>query len=398
MNNKYFCLIGRDSHDNEQRELSPGTSRLLSEKLHTLNYTSFLLKVRDSFLGIERGENYYEHKVSPRSFFYCPLIVSDGKPDAAAVWGECGFYGGGREFRYAHFYLDDYREITPRELVSRVFTSEFLDGDAITALFDRNRKEIPEPAADCCAYDSDYSPEIRDADRMLVCEAAEKLCDGKTVVIKLGKTGDFNCAAHDLLGQIISLLPGEFRKQIGFATYLQPRQIRSFASQSNNLRLIIVDSDVDFSEIGELPNFCLMTQSGEHTSGELYEFWSRLSFSERELQAERFVVTRRRIPGAKLLAELSGLYKKDGLLPEPAEKPETEPVKETLNEIEEAKNVSADTAEIKTVSDQKKADSEIPEGFGERIGWFLRQNEVKMIAAAASLIALFIGFAVGKII
>lgn len=400
MKNKFFCLIGRDSHDNEQRELSQGTSRLFSEKLHTLNYSGFLLKVRDTFLGIERGENYFEHKVSPRSFFYCPLVVSDGKPDAASVWGECGFYGGGREFRYAHFYLDNYSELNPRELVSRIFTSNFLDGEKITALFDRDRRVDPELTADNCVYDSNYSPEIRDADRMLVCEAAENLCNCKTVVIKLGKTSDFNCAARELIEQIISLLPGEFRKQIGFATYLQPKQIRSFASQSNNLRLIIVDNDFDYSEIGNLPNFCLMIQSGEHTSGELYEFWSRLSYSERELQAERFLATgHHRVSGAKLLTELSYLYKNNGLLPEPEEKSESEQMNVTADKADEIKKVPPHSTETHNVNfDDTESVSEMPAKFQERLVCFLRHKEVKIIAAASSLAALIIGFILGKII
>lgn len=388
MKNEFYCLIGRDSRDNEQRELSPGTSRFFSEKLHTLNYTNFLLKVRDGFLGIERGEGYYEHKVSPRSFFYCPLTVSDGKPDAAAVWGECGFYGGGREFRYAHFYLDNYRDITPRELLCRVFTSEFLDGDSITAIFDRDRKAIPEPGA-ASDYDENFAPEILGEDRALVCEICEKLCDGSTVVVKLGRTGDFNKAARGLLVQIMSLLPGEFRKQIGFATYLQPKQIKAVAPQSNNLRLIIADSDVEPGELEGTPNLSLLEQNGVRRSGELYEYWSRLSFSERELQAERFKASKKRIPGAKLLCELARLYKENGLLPEPVEQ----------------NTVCSDNHEAHTESAKAQADpvetarkDAPPENSSLRSGWFLAQKEVRMIAAAAALIGLLVGLLIGKLI
>ena len=388
MKNEFYCLIGRDSRDNEQRELSPGTSRFFSEKLHTLNYTNFLLKVRDGFLGIERGEGYYEHKVSPRSFFYCPLTVSDGKPDAAAVWGECGFYGGGREFRYAHFYLDNYRDITPRELLCRVFTSEFLDGDSITAIFDRDRKAIPEPGA-ASDYNENFAPEIPGEDRALVCEICEKLCDGSTVVVKLGRTGDFNKAARGLLVQIMSLLPGEFRKQIGFATYLQPKQIKAVAPQSNNLRLIIADSDVELGELDGTPNLSLLEQNGARQSGELYEYWSRLSFSERELQAERFKASKKRIPGAKLLCELARLYKENGLLPEPVEQD----------------TVCSDNHEAHTESAKEQADpvetarkDAPPENSSPRSGWFLAQKEVRMIAAAAALIGLLVGLLIGKLI
>lgn len=388
MKNEFYCLIGRDSRDNEQRELSPGTSRFFSEKLHTLNYTNFLLKVRDGFLGIERGEGYYEHKVSPRSFFYCPLTVSDGKPDAAAVWGECGFYGGGREFRYAHFYLDNYRDITPRELLCRVFTSEFLDGDSITAIFDRDRKAIPEPGA-ASDYDENFAPEIPGEDRALVCEICEKLCDGSTVVVKLGRTGDFNKAARGLLVQIMSLLPGEFRKQIGFATYLQPKQIKAVAPQSNNLRLIIADSDVELGELEGTPNLSLLEQNGARQSGELYEYWSRLSFSERELQAERFKASKKRIPGAKLLCELARLYKENGLLPEPVEQDTV------CSDNHEAHTESA-KAQVDPVETARK--DAPPENSSLRSGWFLAQKEVRMIAAAAALIGLLVGLLIGKLI
>ena len=370
MKNANFCLIGRDSHDNEQRELSPGANRFFSEQLNTLNYTNFLLKVRENFLCTERGEDYFAHKVSPKSFFCCPLTVSDGKPDAATVWGECGFYGGGREFRYAQFYMEDYQKLPPREYIDRVFTSEFSDGEALTALFDRDRKAHPEPEINA-SYRENFEPEINESDRALVCEVCEKLCGGKTVVLKLKKCADFNDAAKKLLVQIMSLLPGNFRRQIGFATYLQPKQISAFRSQTNNLRLMVVDSDVDTTGL-EDKNFSIIAQNREHKCSELYEYWSKLSYSERENQAERFSAMR--IPGSKLLCELARMHR--GKI-EPTTPETISPAEPTAQTVQ---------------TEPAKA----PEKQG--ISWFLEQKEVKLIAGIAAIIALMIGLALGKLI
>ena len=47
--NRFYCLLGRDNKDVEQRKLSADTARLFTDKLHTLNYTNFLLKYATSF-------------------------------------------------------------------------------------------------------------------------------------------------------------------------------------------------------------------------------------------------------------------------------------------------------------------------------------------------------------
>ncbi len=226
---EFCCIIGRDSADNEQRELSVGTSRFFSEKLHMLYYTNFLLKIRENFLIIERGESYGEHTRTPRSFFYCPLTVSDGRSDAAVVFGECGLYGEGREFRFSQIFFEDYREISPRELLCRLSTTEFLDGGTITSIFDRGKKNS-ELELDG-EFDENFVPAKNESLRNLAAAASERLCDGKTVVVKVTRQADFNAAAKEILTQIMSLLPGEFRKQIGFVTYLQREQVVRFKSQ-----------------------------------------------------------------------------------------------------------------------------------------------------------------------
>ena len=387
MRSEFCCVIGRDSSDNEQRELSSGTSRFFSEKLHTLNYTNFLLKIRENFLDIERGESYGEHTKPPKSFFYCPLTVSDGRPDAAAVWGECGLYGEGREFRFAQMFFEDYSKITPRDLLCRIFSTDFLDGGEITAIFDRDKKNsVPDLRGE---YDENFVPDENESLRRLAAAAAERLCEGKTVVVKVTRHADFNKAAREILIQIMSILPGEFRKQIGFTTYLQREQLVRFKSQSNNLRLIIVDSDVDISELPE--PFATLEVGKEYQVSELYEHWSRMSFAERELMYERFLMTKRRIQAKKLIAELSRIHSESGMIPEPEDVTDTN---ESHIDGSEAQK-DADKSHEEPVKKQAEPKEQIPEKWFDRIGWFLAREEVKLLMTITGIVTLLIGFAVG---
>lgn len=391
---EFCCLIGRDSRDNEQRELSPGTSRFFSEKLHTLNYTSFLYKVRDTFLDIERGESYYEHTVQPKTFFYCPMIVSSDRSstrsEAAAVWGECGLYGDGREFRFAHIFFEDYSSLDPHELLCKLFSTRFLNGDEITSRLDLDKNN------DSIDFGGEYSkvlPKPEERFRRLAATAAEGLCAGNTVVIRLAKTADFNSAAHDILFSIVSLLPGELRKQIGFASYLQKRQLGRFITQSNNLRLIVVDSDAELSELASARGFMILESGEEHTPSEAFELWSRIEHSERELHYERFTRSRRRVPTAELIPELSRLYREGGLLPETS--------LEKADDNEKSVENSAPACEAEPNSEEKSDNNSSDVNTSENGNGmldFLKYREVKLIAAIGSLLGLVIGIIVGLIL
>ncbi len=394
---EFCCIIGRDSADNEQRELSAGTSGFFSERLHTLNYTNFLLKIRENFLIIERGESYGEHTRTPKSFFYCPLTVSDGRSDAAAVFGECGLYGEGREFRFSQIFFEDYREISPRGLLCRLFTTGFLDGGAITSLFDRDKKKSePELGGE---YDENFVPAANGSLRNLAAAASERLCDGKTVVVKVTRQADFNAAAKEILTQIMSLLPGEFRKQIGFVTYLQRDQIVRFKSQSNNVRLIIVDSDVELSGLDSEP-FAVLEMGKEYAVSELYDHWSRMDFSERELQTERFSMTKRQIQARKLISELSRIHIESGIIPEPREDAADTGENHELAE-KFATHVAKSDKNSSNADDHAESQSEnakIPEKISERIGWFLGQKEVRFLMIVTGIVALLVGCVIGKVI
>lgn len=293
-NNKFYCLIGRDRKDVEQIQLSPDTARLFAEDLHTLNYTNFLQKVRDIFLNIKQGSHYSEHRADdlPKSFFYCPLPISSGAArDVAAVWGECGIYRGGREFRYAHYYIENYSKLDAHTLICKLFTSVFCADEEITDILSRGT-DHPTDMRRVISFDSDYVKEISDRCRQLVSAVAEKLCDGKTVIIKLAEGNDFNRDAKDILAQIMSMLPGDFRRQVGFVTYLQTEQIRRFADQSNNIRLIVVDSDVNLSEFENATQFAIVNYdrdyAGDIACREDFEAWSRIDFEDREQQIAQF--------------------------------------------------------------------------------------------------------------
>ncbi len=398
---EYCCLIGRDSRDNEQRELSPGTSRMFSEVLHTLNYTSFLLKVRDTFLDIERGESFYEHTVQPKTFFYCPMTLSDERSgicsEAAAVWGECGLYGEGREFRYAHFFFEEYKALDPHELFCKLFSTRFLGGSEITALFDRDKKT---DSADFGGeYSRDIEPKPDERLRKLSAAAAERLCDGKTVVIKLTKAADFNSSANEILRSTVSLLPGELRKQIGFAAYLQKNQLRRFMSQSNNLRLIVVDSDVELSELETARGFAILEVGTEYEISEDFDFWSHIAFSERELHAERFAKAKRRVSSSKLITELSRLYRENGLLPEPSLDDKAEESRRDFFATQVAKSESeAESKNSEAVdASNSKADASITDAHPS-LKILLSYREVKLIAACSAAVGAVIGLLIGLIL
>ncbi len=296
--NKFYCLLGRDNKDVEQRELSADTARLFTDKLHTLNYTNFLLKIRDLFLNTKRGEAYTEHGTDdlPRTFFYCPLPIESGTTrDAAAVWGECGIYSGGREFRYAHYYIEDYSTLDSHTLICKLFTSKYCTDSEITDLLSHNSSS-QQFLKRVTTYDPDYVKEISDRCRFLVSAVAEKLCDGKTIIIRLADGNDFNRDSKDIIAQIMSMLPGDFRRQVGFITYLQTDQIKRFRDQSNNIRLIVVDSDVDVSEFETSEPFAVFNFDkdyiGDVECDEDFVEWSRIDFADREQQIAQFAKIR----------------------------------------------------------------------------------------------------------
>ena len=294
--NRYYCLIGRDDKDVEQRELSAETTRLFTEKLHTLNNTNFLLKVRDLFINTKRGEFYSEHGTDnlPRTFFYCPLPLTTGVTrDVAAVWGECGIYSGGREFRYSHYYMENFNTLDPHTLICKLFTSKYCDEGEITEILSHNPEKKGQPdLRRVITFDPDFVKEISDRCRNLVSAVAEKLCEGKTVIIRLSDGNDFNRDAKDIVSQIMSMLPGDFRRQVGFITYLQADQIKRFRDQSNNIRLIVVDSDVNVSEFENIDPFAVFTYDkdyiGDIDCREDFLEWSRIEFADRERQIAQF--------------------------------------------------------------------------------------------------------------
>ena len=294
--NRYYCILGRDSRAVEQRELSPETGPLFSERLHTLNYSDFLERVRNLFCGIKRGELYYEHGEScPKSFFYCPLPVSRERRDSvAAVFGECGIYSEGREFRYAHCWIEDYSTLDPRTLLCKLFSSRFCGENEILSILSRDKKQYPRAnLRGRDSFDPDYSVEIGDKYGYITAATAEKLCEGRTVIIRLASGGvSFSRSAKELLARIMSMLPGDFRRQIGFVTYLQAEQIRAFRDHSNNVRLIVVDEDVDTGEFeGRDPFDVFFFDIDEPFGidcGEDFLMWSRIPFDEREKQAELY--------------------------------------------------------------------------------------------------------------
>ena len=296
--NRFYCLLGRDNKDVEQRELSADTARLFTDKLHTLNYTNFLLKIRDLFLNTKRGEAYTDHGIDdlPRTFFYCPLPIESGTTrDAAAVWGECGIYSGGREFRYAHYYIEDYSTLDSHTLICKLFTSKYCTDSEITDLLSHSAPS-QQFMKRVTTYDPDYVKEISDRCRFLVSAVAEKLCGEKTVIIRLAEGNDFNRDSKDIIAQIMSMLPGDFRRQVGFITYLQTDQIKRFRDQSNNVRLIVVDSDVDVSEFETSEPFAVFNFDkdyiGDVECDENFVEWSRIEFADREQQIAQFAKIR----------------------------------------------------------------------------------------------------------
>ena len=295
--NKYYFLLGRDRNDVERKEQSDETYRLFAEEFHMRNNTGFLLKIRELFLNIKCGSNYsaYGSDDLPRTFFYCPLhVTSDLASDiAAAVWGECGIYSTGREFRYAQYYLENYASLDAHTLLCKLFTSKYFTENEITDILSRgNGESYPVNKERVLTYDPDYSKEISDKYRYIVAAVAEKLCDGKTVIIRLADSGDFNRDSKDLIAQIMSMLPGDFRRQVGFVTYLQADQIKRFRDQSNNIRLIVVDSDVETTEFENSDPFAVFNFDkdyiGDVEYNEDFAEWSRIDFADREQQIGQF--------------------------------------------------------------------------------------------------------------
>ncbi len=366
MTNKYYCMLGRDSHDCERREISRDTDRLMSA-LRLANANELVSKVRDNFLSIERGEGYYSHRIPPVSFFYCPLTVSGG--EAVSVWGECGFYDGGREFRYSHFYIEDYKSLG-EDCFGRIFTSKFCKAEQMTAVFDKS--EPTEEFYKIFEYDESFVPKSNA--RSSAVYAVEQICEGKTVVVKLGRSADFNSAAREMLIDIVSLLPCGIRKQIGFATYLRPDRIKELAAQSNNIRLIIADSDLEL-DISAFKTLCLVDGGKEYSVSKEYVDWAEKDFAEREERAKRFIVSKRRVPMARLVAVLNE-----------TENDDTANIESRVNSQDKAVKDTQDSEALKTQAESAKSEVQP------------KDENSKKLLIAVGVIAFAVGLVVGLLI
>lgn len=386
-NNKYCCIIGRDSSDCEQRELSSGTDKMLSEELHIPNYMNFLSKVRDNFLTIERGEDYYIHKVPPVSFFYCPLTVSDSNNNAAAVWGECGFYGGGREFRYSHFYIEDHSAFSYDEVLGRLFTSKFLCGEEITSVFDKIKSEKCKFQLECGEYDKNYVPNINESDLKFALCAVEKICEGKTVVLKLNRTVDFNYSAKKTIAQVMSLLPMNLRKQVGFVTYLQSGQIKDLAVRTNNVRLVVIDNDVYTEDLVSFEKLCFIEQSGKHDVSEAYEKWGNSDFLERERRAKKFMDSKRRVQLSKMISTLTE-----------SEFEEHDIEKDTTDTVKTQSDIPKTSESSEKEADGVNNSETFSSGYIEILKWCFARREMRNAVILTAAVAFIAGIIVGKIL
>ncbi len=165
------------------------------------------------------------------------------------------------------------------------------------------------------------------------------------------------------------------------------------------MRLIIVDRDVELSGLDSEP-FAVLEMGKEYAVSELYDNWSRMDFAERELQAERFSMTKRRIQARKLISELSRIHIESGIIPEPGEE-----AVDAAEEHESAKDIATSVAKPDESSpaadDQREnqaGNAKIPEKISERIGWFLGQKEVRFLMIVTGIVALLVGCVIGKII
>jgi len=286
--NGNYYFLGVDDHYIEQSKVSDGLNDLFVREFQVLSYIGFLNKIRSNFLTIEKGRQYADYFHAPKSFFYCPMAVSKEKKNAnAAVFGECGIENE-RESVYAQCWIEDYHKLDGQTFLGKLFTSQYMDSSDITRLLSSDILESNKPTVES-TYHADYIPEISEQYREYVACAAEKLCLKKTVILRLREGVDFNKEAKQILAEIMSLLPVKFRKTIGFITYIQQNQIENYRSQSNNIRILVVDSSVILEDYFESDVFSVVDMNDDpYEVNDDYVNWSRIGFAKREIQLEEF--------------------------------------------------------------------------------------------------------------
>lgn len=91
------------------------------------------------------------------------------------------------------------------------------------------------------------APVLTPEDSGVVFAAAEALLSGRRVAIRLDRKGAFNDRAFSLLGQIYSLLPPRLAVESGFASYVEPTDVRRIGDLTGiKLFLLPAGESLDF--------------------------------------------------------------------------------------------------------------------------------------------------------
>lgn len=270
---------------------SPGLLKYISEygadnPARAMEYIDSMVKGFDILAGYseEPQDNY------PVAVRYAPLHLS----------GKDEYFQGTKPFYVLHMEGEDYRE---GKRTNQYSLTVFLDkqqllSDEEYGYLDQllglrglsngqmNLLRSRKSDFDHTALPAKCSPRLQVEDTKVVFPAVEALLSGRKTVIRVDRKQPFNDRAFCLLEQIYSLLPPKLAVETGFATYMEPTDVRRI-SERTGIKLYIMPADelLDFVDKDAL----ILDLSHPETlpacsdlMGKSLTAWARLSWEERQ--------------------------------------------------------------------------------------------------------------------
>ncbi len=287
----YCCVtIGTDSTNVERTYKFGNPDYFLKNNINAINPGYIFDFIRNTFFKFTPGEQYSDNDERPYSFFYCPVYLKNQNPDIHPfiVWGICGLHSDvGRSANYMQYRIDSYDKLYGKYYFYQLFGSSFWTDENIRQFFNPNTVNKPQIHTE---LSEDIIPAINRDDRMHVCRIVEKLNGDNVVIVKMFKTRNFNTAAKSILIQVLSLIPSRLRKDIGFITYIQRENLLQYENKfASNIRLIIVNADVNLTDIYTRPSFSIVDLNYPAANAqEDILLWSHLEYDVRERQSVLF--------------------------------------------------------------------------------------------------------------
>lgn len=126
--------------------------------------------------------------------------------------------------------------------LDQIFGSHLLNYEELALI----RKGIVN--ADYDALPQKVTPRILDKDVSIMMHTIDAIYNEKTVVIRLEKGCAFNRRAWEVLTPIYSMLPPRFATEVGFATYLDPKEIEPLSNKTS-IRIFVIPGECSVSAL-----------------------------------------------------------------------------------------------------------------------------------------------------